>query len=309
MKFLVVTFSSSDHIVSFFKIPRDVNTVLFEIAETKSLLEDWLVHTPSYANEKRNLTNKLIRLEREMTSLGSKRYGADSAGSAKRQRLTGRYVARRPVYQRMEVSRDMPVQSLARTGGFIAAKTTQKYFDTTLAPTTVTTAGVILNASLNLIPQTTTESGRIGNRVKLTSIHLRGKVVLPATAVAAVNETVRIIVYLDRQCNGATAGVTDILTSADYRAFNNMANKGRFQTLIDEFCDINYQTGVNATPAWASVGKNIMLNKKGLGIALQFSSTTGAITEVRTNNIGVLAISYAGAATCEYIARVRYDDQ
>jgi len=308
LKIPTITFCSSDHIISFFKIPRDVNTVLFEIAETKSLLEDWLVHTPSYAKEKRNLTNKLSRLEREMTSLGSKRYLADASSSAKRQRLTGRYVARRPVYQRMETSSGNPVQSLARTGGQIAAKANQKYFDTTKAATTVASAGTIMSDSLNLMAQGAAETNRIGNRVKLTSVHVRARLILPASAGAPIQDTVRVMVVLDRQANGAAPAVTDILQTADYRAFNNMNNKGRFQTLVDETCDLDYQSGQSAAPLYAAVSKSFMLNKKGLGIALMYSTSTPGIADVRTNNIVVMAISANGVATLEYIARIRYDD-
>jgi len=296
------------HISPFFKIPRTVDTVLFEIAETKSLLQDWLVHTPAYASEKRNLIFKLNRLQREMTSLGSKRYGADSGSSSKRQRLTGRYVARRPVYTRMETVQSIPVQNLARTGGQIAAKANQKYFDVTKAATTVAAAGTIMSDSLNAMAQGAAETQRIGNRIKLTSVHLRGKVILPPSALTAVEDTVRILILLDRQANGAAPAVTDVLTTADYRAFNNMNNKGRFQTLVDETIDLCYQTGVNATPAYAAVSKSFMMNKKGLGISLMYSTSTPGIADVRTNNIVVLAISSGGVATLEYIARIRYDD-
>lgn len=207
----------------------------------------------------------------------------------------------------MEISREVPVQNLQRTGGFVSAKADQKFFDTTLAATVAAAAGTIANASLNLIPQNATESGRIGNRVKVTSIHLRGSINLPGTAVALASDMVRVIVYLDRQANGATAAVTDILATADYRSFNNMANKGRFQTLMDEYCAMNYQAA-DSVPTAYSYRKELVMNKKGLGIALQFSGATGAITEVRTNNVGVLIIGLIGGSTVEYIARVRYDD-
>lgn len=188
------------------------------------------------------------------------------------------------------------------------SKFSQHFFDTTVAATTVAAAGTVLSPSLCLMQVGTAENSRVGNRVKITSIHVRGEITLPPSAVAAVTEQVRIMVVLDRQSNGAAPTIVQILASADFRSFNNMDNKGRFQTLAEEVVQMNYQTGVNATPAWAAFGAVLNMNKKGLGIGIQYGASTGAVTDLRTNNIAIVAISSAGAATVGYIARVRYED-
>lgn len=195
-------------------------------------------------------------------------------------------------------------------GRFAGTGTELKFFDTSKALTTVAATGTILDDSLNHIAQGTGESDRIGRKCTLKSINLHGLLQLPA-ATAAVNtdDVVRFIVFLDKQCNGAAAGVTDILETNDFFSFNNLANKSRFRILCDKKLTINAQ-GATATAGAYTYGEQ----RKGFNLylrcnlPLEFDNTTGAITELRSNNIGVLAISNQGTARIQYTSRVRYAD-
>lgn len=190
-----------------------------------------------------------------------------------------------------------------------AGNNEKKYLDTTKASTTVTTAGLILNVSLNLIPQDTTESGRIGRKVIIKNLYLHGQIILPSTNTAAsTSDIIRIIYYIDKQCNGATAQVTDILTTADFRSFRNLANQERFIILKDKFYDLNAQCQASGTAqTTGDLAFHIKMYKK-LDLPVEFSSTTGAITEIKSNNIGVLAISEGGVGQVGYTTRIRYTD-
>lgn len=182
----------------------------------------------------------------------------------------------------------------------------KKYFDTTVAAAAVPNGGSIKD-SLNLIPQGTTDVTRIANKVTLRNINLHMSFSLPTQAIAApLGDKVRVILYMDQQANGATAAVTDILKTATIDSFRNMDQVERFVILKDKTFDINIKSQDAAAGSAVTV-KGLNISKK-CGYNLHFSSTTGAITELRSNNIGLLMISFLATAQVQYIARVKFTD-
>lgn len=187
----------------------------------------------------------------------------------------------------------------------------KKYFDTTKTSTLSSSTGTIFNPSLNLIPQGVTESERVGRKVVVKSLHLKGTVTLPSTTSATdASDSIRIIIYQDKQCNGAAAGVTDILESGAFVSFRNLTESGRFNILMDECWDLKSGGGAGADAATDIYGgetKFWNFNKQ-MMVPIEYSATTGAITEIRSNNYGILVISANGKANAAYISRVRYTD-
>lgn len=184
-----------------------------------------------------------------------------------------------------------------------------KFWDVTVNSAGVGSAGLV-HPSMNLIPQLITESGRIGRKCTIKSINWRMQHQLPGSASGLPGETLRVILFLDKQCNGATASVSDILANADYQSFNNLANKDRFRTLMDRVVDINETSGADN-----GAGSNYLTQVESdsffmkCDIPIEFSSTTGAITEIRSNNIGVLLISRADTMDFQSEMRLRFTDQ
>lgn len=211
----------------------------------------------------------------------------------------------------------MVVPGFTRTAGYYGryarasgVGTELKFFDGANSTASVSATGAILEDSLNEIAQGAGESNRVGRKCTLKSIHLRGEFTLPAqTSATTSSERVRFIVYLDKQCNGATAAVTDILESGNQDSFLNLANKSRFRILGERTCALNAH-GATATAGaytFGEVVKNFKMNLK-CNLPLEFDGATGAITELRSNNIRVLAISDSAVATCVFRWRVRYAD-
>ncbi|AXH73549.1 MAG: coat protein [Doliovirus lythtis] len=191
-------------------------------------------------------------------------------------------------------------------GRYAPLGTELKFLDTTATTNNVATTGVIHNASLNLIPQGVTESQRVGRKCTIKSLHLRWTAQLNDTGTAtSTDDGVRILVYLDKQCNGATATVTDILESASYLSFNNLSNKNRFRVLMDKTCDISATAAISAT--FGQKGMTYQWHWRG-NMPIEFSSTTGAITEIRSNNIGVLLVSDNARINVVSNCRVRFAD-
>ena len=204
-----------------------------------------------------------------------------------------------------------------RTGGFYGrysgtAPGELKFHDVDLDDVTTSSSGLVTD-SINKIAQGVTESTRVGRKCTLKRIGWKYEVKLDerdGVANPPNGDVVRIIMFLDKQCNGATAAVTDLLESADYQSFNNLANSGRFRVLMDKVVTINYR---NLASDGAGIVSSTEVMQSGsfykrCNIPLEFSATTGAITEIRSNNIGVLIISRGSSAGFASKIRLRFSD-
>lgn len=162
-----------------------------------------------------------------------------------------------------------------------------KFFDTSMSFTFDATGEVPATGQLCLIPQGVTESTRVGRKAVIKSIHIRGTAVGAPDVLTAYTQSIYFYVVLDKQCNGAAAAVTDVLTSSDMSvAMINLANSERFVILKRIVKILEPSAGVSG--AYNGVRKNFEWFHK-CNIPLEFSSTTGAITEIRSNNVFILA--------------------
>lgn len=200
-----------------------------------------------------------------------------------------------------------------RTAGYYGASGTNlelKFHDVDSDNAAIGTAGDI-EATINIIPQGITEIERIGRKCTLKAINWRYTLYLAdqdAAAVVKESDTARLILYLDTQTNGATAAVLDILETANFQSFNNLVNKGRFQILMDRTEDLNVLAMASDGTGLMSNGANRVSRSfyKKCNIPLEFSADTGALTEMRSNNIGLLAISRRGTVTLDSKFRLRF---
>ncbi len=188
-----------------------------------------------------------------------------------------------------------------------------KFFDTTFGPTAVSTGGTITNSSLALIAQGTGENERVGRKCTVKRIDIQGTWIMSSTATTASGQQkVRVIIYMDKQTNGLTAGVTDLLETATINSFYNLANSGRFRILSDKFQSLNATaaSGDGTTDATFETSKPYKFGKN-CNIPLEFSGILGLLTELRSNNIGVLALveQVSPGTTFNYVCRLRMSDQ
>lgn len=199
-----------------------------------------------------------------------------------------------------------------RRGGFYGRKPVykeRKFFDTVRAPNTPGATGTIFSPSLCLVPQGAGESQRIGRSINISSLHINFVLGLSSSGVVTASRDIyRVIVYQDKQCNGATATAAQILDTAgvvDFMSFRNLENSGRFRVLKDKRMTIsaNGQLGGGNLEKFQHASVNVKCS-----IPVEFSGATGGLVEIRSNNIGVLIVSTAASANCfiSYIARIRY---
>ncbi len=183
-----------------------------------------------------------------------------------------------------------------------------KFHDIDLDDAVVATGGTVA-ATINIIPQGVTEITRVGRRCTITSINWRYAVNMPIGTASNSVDTCRVILYQDKQTNGATAAVLDILETADYQSFRNLANTGRFNILMDRTHTINPQglAGDGTTIDSPAFRMDKTFYKK-CNVPIEFSSTLGVIAEIRSNNLVVLLISQAGLVGFESKFRLRFSD-
>lgn len=185
-----------------------------------------------------------------------------------------------------------------------------KFFDTANSFLVDVTGEVPATGQLVLIPQGVTESTRVGRKCVIKSIQMRGTALYQPGAGAQMATMMYMYVIQDKQANGAAAAVTDVFTSADLSvAHHNLANSQRFVVLKKIEIPFNGTAGV--TTAYCNQIRKIDFFKK-CNIPLEFSSTAGAITELKSNNIFLIAgVNAAGgddATTVVGTTRVRFSD-
>jgi len=183
-----------------------------------------------------------------------------------------------------------------------------KFFDTANGFSFDSTGEVPATGQLVLIPQGTTQSQRIGQQCTIKSIQIKGNMTFQPGADTDGSNTAYMWLVLDKQCNGAAATMTDVFTSTTPNlALINLANSDRFVILKKWVWNFTSQSGIRT--AFGVVRKPLDFYKK-VNIPLEYSSTTGAITEIRSNNIFFLAAAYGAddLVTIDGITRVRYED-
>lgn len=102
---------------------------------------------------------------------------------------------------------------------------------------------VQMNSTPTMTPVNTLAVGaratnRIGSNVSIRSVELR--LFNTVTAGTGVDQVHRVLLMLDRQCNGAgPTDMTDYLTSADVSGMRNLSNRKRFKCLLDKTFTMN----------------------------------------------------------------------
>jgi hypothetical protein len=194
----------------------------------------------------------------------------------------------------------------------------------------VTASGGVVNwtapatkTSMVEIAQGTGNNQRIGRKINVRTIHLQAVIYSEAAAAATAfgGEMVRVALVLDKQANGATPSSSLIYDNffgggvfGAACSFRNKENEARFRVLKEWRVPITPQFGVataGTTGVIAYDTKRVEVYKK-VNIPIEYNGTTGAITEIRSNNLLLLlSSSLTGHDTAINIMggmRITYDD-
>lgn len=205
------------------------------------------------------------------------------------------------------------VAGKSRTGGFYGRfsgpNEELKFLDTALSFTPDTTGEVVATGQINLVPQGDTESSRDGRKIVVKSIRIKGGVVNADNAASRLQAVMYLV--LDTQCNGAAAGVSDVLTGTNFgSALPNLANVERFKILKSWKISCAPAAGVTASFANSSAMFDIY-KKCNIPIMFDNTATTGAITTIRSNNLFLMCGSIIGddVWTVTGTSRIRFTDK
>ena len=181
-------------------------------------------------------------------------------------------------------------------------KTEKKFYDMTAAQVNVTTTASFLTITgagpvatsttiVDLI-QGSGASQRVGRRCTITDVLCRLLLLRTNTLSASLTgedagAAFRVIVYLDKQANGGAAAATDILQTDALLSFRNLANNRRFSIIADKILTFNtgaVGAGDGATNDTSLLEKNLIVQiAKKVFIPVEYSSTLGALAEIRSN--------------------------
>lgn len=205
-----------------------------------------------------------------------------------------------------------------RTGGFRGME--KKFLDREIAAVGLNVNWTIqddVNDSLNGMKTGTGESDRIGRVIHIYSLHFQyffdslfqKQEVNPLTQLR-----MRIIVFIDKQCNGAIPVVGDVLeltNASTYLALKNLQFATRFQFLYDRNHTLG-RSGMNegVVDSFASghVTSNVFSFKKywKTGLKVTFDGVDEAITSITDKAIHVMAVANTGDCDLTWQSRIRY---
>lgn len=198
-----------------------------------------------------------------------------------------------------------------RTGGYygrFGRGGEYKFFDTTLSFNVDATAEVPATGQLCLIPQGVTESTRVGRKCLIKSIDMKGMLTLTPSTEATCSTISWVYVVLDTQANGAAAAVSDVFNGSNpWEFLMDLANEQRFKVL--KTFEVRLEPQAGATGAYNNAKAMVHWFHR-CNIPLEFSSTTGAITEIRSNNIFLIAGCSGGDDLVAFngVCRLRFSD-
>ncbi len=181
-----------------------------------------------------------------------------------------------------------------------------KFLDTIIDVTAfvVPTAGLIV-PTINVIPEGTSQSTRVGRRVRIKSFELRYTTFVDQAAAGDQADVLRVVVYEDRQTNGVAATAIQLFdTNSTFPGFRELDNGKRFVMLSDEIFAVNQQSGLSSIHTTKTTH---IVRKDNLGIIVEYDNTfpTGVLSTMRSNNIGLLFQSERGLVRVQKNALVR----
>ncbi len=249
--------------------------------------------------------------------MGTKRKYASS--DALKLALYRPYARPKTVYKKRRTGSSSFIPGVDRTGGYYGRYSGRdgelKFHDVDLDDAVVAIGGNV-TPTINIIAQGVTESTRVGRKCTIKSMNWNWIIRLPesdAQATPAGGDSIRIIVYLDKQCNGAAASATDLLETDDFQSYRNLANSGRFVFLMDKMITLNYQgmasdgAGVVSQANFAKTG--VFFKKCDIPIEYDNSASDGTLATIRTNNLGVMIVGLSGTMTFFSKIRLRFSDK
>lgn len=183
-----------------------------------------------------------------------------------------------------------------------------KYLDSLQTEATVNSLGSYQMQSVNFVIIGTAATNRIGRRIHIRKIQLRIHLTLPnSTTRDAMVDRVRIVVFLNKQTNGAAPAWTDLYVNANIDSFRNLDQAQQFRILMDKTIGMSSKAaaGDGATDQYVGEERTVYYNKS-CNIPIEYQASGGTIGDISSNNIGVFMITENGRITASIDSRIRF---
>jgi len=207
-----------------------------------------------------------------------------------------------------------------RTGGFSGRSPAQSkeinFLDTAVLGAIVSTTVSVASNTIQLLngmAQGTTASTRLGRRIRIMSIQLRGRIFSAATT--TVSKAAVCVVY-DKQANAADPAWQDVwdnstaLGANSPFAMRNLSNADRFVVLWREEFDV--LGNVTAT-AITDKGTHVIDHYRRCNLETHYNAgSAGTIGDIQTGSLYVMACSNVATGTAapllDLTTRIRFSD-
>jgi len=203
--------------------------------------------------------------------------------------------------------RGAPMDSVGRgfRGNYTRSQAEKKFVDIAAANYAADTTGAV--TPLNLANEGSGVSQRIGRKITIKSVQVRGYISHESTTNGVV--LTRVMLVWDKQVNGVAATISEILSASTSESFMNLDNRERFVVLKDKHVTL----GVRDQTAGLidkSVSQPINIYKQlPAGSETIFDGTGSGIADVNTGALYLVTIGSAGTGSVLHCAtRVRYTD-
>jgi len=238
----------------------------------------------------------------------------------KRARTGYRRPTVRRAYANLVVARPRALAPLATRGYTYPHTGELKAIDTAVTVQVNSTGEFNL---LNGCVQGTDFDNRVGRKILIKSIYIRGRVQTEASTGALTTGTntpaqlVRMIVFVDAQANGAAPTATQLLVTAQAGSQLNLDNRERFRVLIDKQWSLDpvvyNNTATQSVVAASNQMRTIKKYKKCNIETIYNAGVAGTIGDIASNSLYMFWIGSGAAgantdANAPVSVRIRFND-
>lgn len=190
-----------------------------------------------------------------------------------------------------------------------------KNFDNLSALTIILNAGALqLPSSLNSgallvgLGQGTTANTRTGRKILVKKIQVKCQAVFSPSTGTAGTDVLKWFLVQDKQANGAyPSSINDIWTTATTGLeMRNLDTTHRYRVLSSGMME--FQSGAGISGAYDPIVRQLEIEHP-CNILVEMSSTAGAITEIKSNNIYLICGTMNGLVSITGSSRIRFYDQ
>lgn len=186
--------------------------------------------------------------------------------------------------------------------GWAGSRSELKYLDSSVASEASTTGELLL---LNGLSLGNTAITRVGQQVSIKSLQITGRWANDQ----AVPQAMRIMVFIDKQANGAAPAVTDLLNSVVPTALRNLAWRKRFNVIVDKFYSVGGYTAAVETNVYRVVKMYIKFKRP---LKVEYNTgNNGNIQDIAANSLYWCVVgNQAAPGGCPFVgnARIRFYD-